>query len=148
VPIEEDLGMVLSPRLPRTLEPRITKWKRQHEVDLVNSLLGSERGAVLGIDETLAQLQRGGIGRLILARGLDASLRQCAKCTLTNRSADPACPACGGEWRSTTLREILPELAWSCKTKVEVVAGEAAKKLSTVGAMGGWLRQSKHGELP
>ena len=146
--IEEDLGRVLSPRLPRVLEPRIAEWKRQHEVDLVNTLLGSERGAVLGIDETIARLQSGGIGTLILARGLDASLRQCAKCALTNRSADPVCPACGGEWRSTTLREVLPELAWSHKTKVEVVTGEAAKKLSTRGAMGGWLRQSKHGELP
>jgi hypothetical protein len=146
--IEEDLGRVFSPRLPHVLEPRIAEWKRQHEMELVNTLLGSERGAVLGIDETLAQLQSGGIGRLILARGLDASLRQCAKCGLANRSSDPACPACGGERRSTTLREVFPELAWSHKTKVEVVTGEAAKKLNTLGAMGGWLRPSKHGELP
>jgi len=146
--IEEDLGGVWSPRLAHLLDPKIAEWKNQHEMEIVNTLLGSEHGAVLGIDETLAQLQGGGIGTLILARGLDASLRQCAKCALISRSADPACPACGGERRSTTLREVLPELAWSHKTKVEVVTGEAAKKLNKPGAMGGWLRQSKHGELP
>jgi len=146
--IEEDLGRVWSPTLPHLLEPRIAKWKRRHEMELVNTLLGSERGAVLGIDETLAQLQNGGIGTLILARDFDSSLRQCARCGLTNRSSDPACPACGGEWRSTTLREVFPELAWSHKTKVQVVTGEAATKLSTLGGMGGWLRQSKRGELP
>ena len=146
--IEEDLGGVFSPGLPQRLLPKIAKWKRQHEMELVNTLLGSERGVVLGIDETLAQLQSGGIGRLILARGLDAGLRQCAKCGSTSRSADPACPACGGERRDTTLREMLPEWVWSHKTKVQVVSGEAAKKLSELGAMGGWLRQSKHSELP
>ena len=146
--LEEDLGRVFSPGLLHRLEPRVGEWQRQHEMELVNTLLGSERGAVLGIDETLAQLQGGGIGTLILARGLDASLRQCAKCALISRSADLVCPACGGERRSTTLREVLPELAWSHKTKVEVVAGDAAKKLGTVGAMGGWLRKSKRGELP
>jgi hypothetical protein len=146
--IEEDLGRVWSPRLPYLLEPRIAEWKRRHEKELVNTLLGSQHGVVLGIDETLAQLQNGGIGALILARDFDSSLRQCAKCGLANRTSDPACPACGGEWRSTSLREVLPELAWSQKTTVEVVTGEAAKKLSRLGAMGGWLRQSKHGELP
>jgi hypothetical protein len=145
--IEEDLGGVFSPGLRRRLEPRIVKWRRQREIQLVNELLGSEHGAVLGVDETLAQLQNEQLSRLILARGLEANLRQCTKCALTSRSADPVCPACGGERRSTTLREVLPELAWSYVTKVEVVTGEAAKRLGEVGAIGGWLRQPTHGRL-
>jgi Bacterial archaeo-eukaryotic release factor family 10 len=146
--MEEDLGRLSLPRLPRLLGPRIAEWKGQHDMASVKAMIGSERGAVLGIDETLAQLQKGAIRTLILARTFDANVRQCSRCAFASRSAELVCPDCGGERRTTSLRQLLPVLAWAQKVNVEVVAGPAAKTLNELGAMGGWLRRRKHSELP
>lgn len=145
--IPEGLARMSSPQLEQRLEAKIADWEREHESTLVIALLGNDHGAVVGIDETLAQLQKGKIRSLLLVRDLDASLRQCVKCGWTDRSADPVCSVCGGERRAVTLRDVLPELAWSSKASVEVVSGEAAKRLKEAGGMGAWLCQPKQAGL-
>lgn len=139
--IPEDLARMSSPQLEQRLEAKVADWEREHESKLVTALLDNEHGAVVGIDETLAQLQKGKVRSLVLVRDLDASLRQCVKCGWTDRSADPVCSVCGGERGCVTLRDVLPELAWSSKASVEVVSGEAAKRFKEAGGMGAWLRQ-------
>lgn len=147
VSIEEDLARIPFHDLQQRLEPKIAKWERDRSSALVTALLGTDRGTVVGIDETLAQIQKGKIRTLVLVRDLDANLSQCVQCGWTDRSADPACSACGGKRRAVTLRDVLPELALRSEIDVEVVTGEAAAKLKEAGGVGAWLRQPKQTEL-
>jgi hypothetical protein len=140
--LDQDLARVTLPELQKHLEPHITGWERKREAELVTAVAGNERGTVIGFDEILALLQKGKIRTLILARGLDADLRQCVQCGWTDRSADPVCSLCGSERRTVTLRDVFPELARRYHVEIEVVSGEAAERLKEAEGMGAWLRQS------
>jgi hypothetical protein len=145
--INEDFGWLSLPELQTRLTSKIADYEREHESALVTALLGNERTAVIGIDETLAQLQKIKMRTLVLARHLTGSLRQCIECGWTDRSADPVCSVCGRERREVELRDILPDLARSTNAEVEVVSGEAAEKLSQSGGMGGWFRGRTQAQL-
>jgi hypothetical protein len=145
--IGKDLGKLAPHELQQHVEPEIEKWERERESALVNELLGSEHGAVIGIDETLAELQDGKLRKLVLANNFDADLHQCLRCGWTDRSADPVCSVCRGERRPITLRDALPDLARRSETDVDVVSGEAAKKLENAGGIGAWVAQQKQGRL-
>ncbi len=145
--IKEDLARLSSTELQQRLEPEIGDWERKRQSALVNALLSDGLGGVVGIDETLAQIQKGTTRTVIVAKDLDADLRQCSKCGWTDRSSDPACAACGGERRGIRLREALPELARRSKADVEAVSGEAEERLKEAGGMAAWLRQPKPAEL-
>lgn len=137
-----DLGRLKPAELHARLEPEIERWKRGAELALVERLLGSNNGsrAVVGMDETLAQLQQGGTRELVVARGLGGKLKQCAGCGWADRSADRECATCGGERRVAALRAVVPELARKHGVPVEVVAGEAGRRLRDAGGIGAWLR--------
>ena len=145
--IKQDLARIGLADLQQRLAPRIAACVRQHEQRRVDQLLDSDHRSVIGIDKTLAQLQEGRIGTLVLSRGLDASLRQCVKCGLVSRSADPICTVCGSNRRAITLREALPELMLAYRTDIEMVNGQAGEKLIGSGGIGGWLSQPKHAPL-
>jgi hypothetical protein len=145
--IKEDLARIASPEMQQRLELRIADWESQQEAELVTALLGSDRGAVVGVDETLAQLQKGKVRTVLLVRDFDEVLAQCVRCGGTHRSADPLCPACGSQRRVVRLRDVLPEIARSYKAEVAVVSGKAANKLREAGGMGAWLRQAKRAGL-
>jgi hypothetical protein len=147
VPIQEDLARVSRIKLLQHVEPRIAEWERAREEELVSVLLDAERGAVLGIDETLAQLQKRKIRAVMLAQDLDATLRQCISCSWADRSSDPVCPSCGSARVEVRLRELLPELAHRYEAEVTYVSGEAAEKLIEAGGMGAWLRQPRQPEF-
>lgn len=145
--IEKDLVWVESrAELEKRIEPFVEKHERERKVVLMDSLLGDSRAVVLGIDETLVQLQQGRIRNLAVVKGLDGSLQQCLKCSWADRTQDPACPACGGEREVVRLREVLPQLARRYNVSVEVVAGEAARRLQEAGGMGAWLRETEKKE--
>ena len=144
--VEEDLGWVSRNELHRRIEPIIVRHEREREVALVDTLLGNERSLVVGIDETLARLQQGRIRNLVVIKGLDATLKRCGECLRVDRTMDPVCPACGRERCTVTLREILPELARRYKISVEVVSGEAGRRLQEVGGIGAWLREFERKE--
>jgi peptide subunit release factor 1 (eRF1) len=140
--LKGDLSHASLAELHARLEPEIAVWKRGAELKIVEKMLGSSNGtrAVVGMDETLAQLQMGGARELVVARGLGGKMKQCARCGWVDRSADPACGACGGERRAVALRAVFPELARKYGVPVEVVAGEAGRKLRQAGGIGAWLR--------
>jgi len=141
--IEKDLGWVVSrAELEKRIEPFVERHEREREVVLMDGLLGDSRAVVIGIDETLVQLQQGRIRNLAVVKGLDGSLQQCVKCSWADRTQDPACPACGGERQVVRLREVLPQLARRYNISVEVVSGEAARRLQEAGGMGAWLRET------
>ncbi len=141
--IDEDFGRLSAAELQRRLEPRIAKWQLQHASELVADLLGADHGAVAEFDETMARLQKGEIGSLVVVRGLNFRLHGCDECGWADRSADPVCPACGGKRRAAMLRDVLPEMARKHGTHLQVVDGAAAERLREKGGMGGWLRQVK-----
>jgi hypothetical protein len=140
--IDEDVATVIWPKLEQRLEPKIAKWEVDHEMDVVNALLGDTRGAILGIDETLPLLQKGKMRSVVVAGDLDTRLGQCTGCGWADRAVAPSCPVCGGERREVSLREALPEIAWKREIDIDVVTGEAAEKLKDAGGIGGWLRVS------
>jgi hypothetical protein len=141
--VDQDLARVTQLELQKHLEPQIAGWERTREAELVTAVAGNERDTVTGFDETLALLQKGKIRTLVLARGLDANLRQCVQCAWTDRSADPVCSVCGSERRTVTLRDVLPELARRHQVEIDVVNDDAAEGLKKVGRIGAWLRQPK-----
>ena len=140
--IKGDTSRLSLADLQARLEPEIARWKRETELKLVEKMIGSSNGvrAVIGLDETLAQVQLGGTRQLVVARGLGGKVKQCAKCGWVDRSADRECASCGGERRLVALRAVVPELARKYGVPVEVVAGEAGRKLRESGGIGAWLR--------
>jgi hypothetical protein len=140
-PVIEDLGWVTRPELQRRLQPVVVGHERERETALVDTLLGDSRGVVVGIDETLVQLQKGTVRTIAVAKGLNGSLRRCSECLWADRSSDVRCPACGRERHPVTFREVFPELARRYNVSLEVVSGEAARKLQEAGGMGGWLNE-------
>jgi len=139
----QDLARLAPVELLRHLEPQVAQWEHKRETELVAAVSSGERAVVVGVDETLAWLQKGKVRTLIVAQKLDAILHQCGQCGWTDRSADPICPVCGSQRRAVTLRDVLPGLARKHQAEIEVVGDEAAEALSKVGGMAAWLRELK-----
>jgi len=146
IPVDKDLGWVSRAELQQRLEPIVVGHKRERDVALVDDLLGDSRGVVVGIDDTLVQLQKGTIRNVVVVKGLDANLRRCSECLWADRTSDPLCPACGRERYAVTLRQLLPELARRYNISLEVVSGEAARRLQQAGGIGGWFREFERKE--
>jgi hypothetical protein len=147
--IAEDLARVPSLELQHHLAPKIAEWAIDFAISRIQRLLDGDRETVMGIDETLAQIQNGTVSVVLLARGLEANLRKCVQCGLTNRSGDPVCPSCGGARQDILLSESLPELARANHTELEVIDGDEARPLIQSGGMGGWLRRPRQAyEVP
>jgi hypothetical protein len=141
--VEEDLAGIVSPALEGRLEPAIAEWESAQESEHVTALLRTHRGVVLGVEKTLAELQRGRIRTLVVATGIDGEFRQCPECGRADSSEEAVCPNCGSERKTMSLREGLPELAWKYETTVEFVGDHASQRLAEAGGVGGWLRQPK-----
>ena len=142
--IKKDLAKQDLSKLREHIEPEIARWEQELEVATVRELLESERGAVLGIDEVLTQLQNRRVRTLTLCRDIDTRLHQCETCHWIDASADVVCRVCGGPRCVVTLRDVLPELAASSEAELKVVSSGAAERLKNAGGIGGWLRQPKH----
>lgn len=132
---------ITSEQVKAKLGPELVRWEREYEEAVVERLMSaqSSRKAVLGLDETLAALQDGRVRELVVARGLTGTVRACNRCGRANASPDWICARCGGEQEERTLRTLLPELASLHAISVEVVAGQAARKLRQSGGIGAWL---------
>jgi hypothetical protein len=139
--IEEDLGWVSRTELLDRIEPAIVSHKRKCEMASVDAMLADPRNVVLGVDEALVQLQQGKIRGVVIIKGLNGSLQQCMNCSWADRTADPICPACGGKRENVALRDVLPELVRRYNASLEIVSGDAARKLQESGGMGAWLRE-------
>lgn len=146
--IEEDLGWVAPTELLDRIEPAVLSYKRKREMDAVEAILGDTRNVVLGIDETLVQLQQGKIRSVVAEKGLTGSVQRCFICFWTDRTSDSACPACGGKRRYVALRDVLPALVRRYDASLEIVSGEGAAKLRESGGVGAWLREFEKKEYP
>lgn len=145
--IKEDFGGLSLAELQQKLAPKIAECEIERETAMVKNLLAEERKAVVGLDETLTQLQKGKMRTVVLANTVHGELHECIECGWMDRSADPVCPVCGRERKSVELRETLPDLARNKNTGIEVVSGRAAEELIHSGGMGGWLRGRTQAQL-
>jgi len=137
----EDLTGIPLTQWEGRIASRIAEWIDEQAVSRVEKLSESKSTAITGLDETLARIQAGTVGKVILTQGFDALVRQCSRCGLSNRAADRICSICGGERRSLMLSDILPGLLRANEVEIEFAHGEAARKLIGLGGIGGWLRQ-------
>ncbi len=135
------------PRLQTRLKQEVARLRQKHETDLVGKALDDAQHVVVGIDETVAQIQKGRVGTLLLSDHLNGEIRECPECGLMDRSADPVCPVCRRERRPVDLREAVLDMARSNKTNVRVISGEASNRLEQAGGMAGWLRGRTQSEL-
>jgi len=140
--VAEDLARVPVGTLQEHVSSRITAQAEEAALGRVAQLTEGVRGTITGFDEILAQLQNGRMGKLMMARGFERSLKRCAQCGLADSSADPVCRACGGKREAVKLSEVLPELLRTHRTEMQVVNGAAAERLRKLGGMGGWSRQA------
>jgi len=140
--VKGDFAHLSAAGLQERIAPEVARWKRAHELEIVTRMLANPNGtrAVAGLDSTLLRLQEGMARELVVTRRLGGRLRQCANCGWTDRSADRECAACGGPRRVVPLRAAIPELARRYGVPVEVVAGEAGRRLREHGGIGAWLR--------
>lgn len=130
------------------VEAELKKSEVERKEHLVEELLDKTRGIATGVDQTLAQLQRGLLTTLVLSAGLNPSLRVCETCDLVTTSPMARCATCNEAQATTTLHEVLPTLLAKHACRLEVVDGRAAVRLQSVGGMGGVLRTLKHEPVP
>jgi|KBSMisStandDraft_5_1062788.scaffolds.fasta_scaffold00132_41 hypothetical protein len=145
VALPKALPQISSTAISKRVRPMLKHWEREYEKKVVNEIVASQGSgeAVIGLDETLDQLQRGQVRELVIARGLKGFVERCTKCAWVDRSAVSACPVCGSRRERRSLRTLLPELAGEHSVPMEVVAGAAAKLLSSRGGIAGWLRTAR-----
>jgi hypothetical protein len=143
----ENLSQLSPAALHARVEPVLARWQRDDELGRVEALLGatgSDRVAA-GLDQTLARLQEGRVRELVIARGIDGTVRQCERCGWADRSADPSCARCNGERRAVAIRVAIPELARRKRVSIDVVAGRAATRLRSVEGIAAWLDSDRRG---
>jgi len=141
--IDEDLARSSVSRLRIQLAPRIAACINDTMERRVQDLLKKRRGTVFGIDETLAKLQNGEISSVLVVRGLNTALRECAACGWASQTADRVCSRCGGKTVPSTLHDFLPRAAVAHHTEIELVSEATEKQFAELGGMGGWLRQRR-----
>jgi rubrerythrin len=139
--VAEDLSWVSREDLHQWVEPIVAKHEGERKAAIVDALLSEGRGHLVGLDESLARLQQGRVRNLVVVKDLDADLKRCSECLWVDRTTDPVCPSCGRERHPVTLRDVLPELTRRYKVSLEVVSGEAGRKLKSAGGMGAWLHE-------
>ena len=144
--IAEDLARAPKGVFKKRIGSAIAARAQLHPVSLVDQLLKAEHGTVLGLDETLAQLQNGCISKVIVARGFDKTIKQCTKCGLVNNSADPVCPSCGSGRITVKMTDVLPELLQTYCTNIEIINGVAGERLTKTCGIGGLLRQARRAD--
>ncbi len=142
-----DLAGLPAPELHQHLQHAILESREKCENDLVRRLLSDSQHTVIGIDETLAQIQKGRVRTILLTDNLHGDIRECPGCGLMSRSADPVCPDCRKQRRLLDLRAAILELARINKAGVHIVSGAASNQLDEAGGLGGWLRGRTQAQL-
>ncbi|HEY3247221.1 MAG TPA: VLRF1 family aeRF1-type release factor [bacterium] len=126
----------------RTLEAALQS-ERSREEQLIATALertGGPAGSVLGIDATLAALQRGEVMTLIADRALSGPVGRCRRCGYVTAKPRQRCEVCRGKVEPTTFPQVLPLLAHRGGAELELVGSESAGALRALGGLAGILR--------
>jgi hypothetical protein len=140
--IQEDVEHLSAAEFQSRVESEVRKWEREYAKNLVDQLFNGPESArtVLGVDDTLFRLQEGVVRGAVAINRLEGRVRQCVKCGWTDRTPGSTCPVCGSARLLTDLRAVLPPLARRYKVPLEVIAEDAADRLSKAGGIGAWLK--------
>jgi peptide subunit release factor 1 (eRF1) len=126
-------------------ELRAVQQKIEHENDarMVEAMItAAKKGdrAVLGVADTLSAIQEGRVYRMVVARQYRTEGKECPSCRLLVTDSADECPGCGGELESAPdLVNRASHRVIEQAGRVQLVSGEAAKKLADEG-MGAILR--------
>jgi hypothetical protein len=145
--LRENLSHLSPAALQARLEPVLARWRRDDELRRVEALLGARGSSDIatGLDDTLARLQEGRVRELLIAHGIDGTVRECERCGWVDRSGDPICRQCGGQRRTAAVRVVIAELARRQGVSIDVVAGRAATRLRRAEGIAAWLRSDRGG---
>lgn len=131
-----------------TLKEELRGFELDGQERHVGELLNGRRAVVTGSRETLAMLQRGRLGMLMVEEGFNPAVGCCTTCGYVSASCTLDCPHCQGTLASCNLHEILPELLVRHSCESEFLNGAAAQHLRAAGSIGGWLRQRQPITVP
>jgi len=142
VHIDKDVVHRTPAELREIVAQELRRWEEHYETRLVERLLDESNGtrAVVGLAPTLEKLQQGLAWQLVLARSWNPQVRYCPHCQWLEPDGSGTCAICGGPQQAVNLRTVLPALAARYKAALEIVDGEAAKKLLPAGGIGARLR--------
>jgi len=120
----------------------IEEAAREREAELVRQLIAGWRrgsGSTVGLADTLAALQEGRVGDLIVAAGYEESGFRCQNCHYLTLRNDTSCALCGGNL------EAIPDMVDNAVHRalqqgVEVEIVRQNPDLVQVGSIGGILR--------
>ncbi len=108
--------------------------------DLITIAAKNDR-AVIGLEATLRAVREGRVWRLVYLDALVLRGRRCPACSALYAENETACAFCGGPLGPVEdLVEAMAERAAEEGARVELVRGEAAERLRSVGGVGAYLR--------
>jgi peptide chain release factor subunit 1 len=140
VPMAADLTL---PEIrERTLDAALQS-ERSREEELIAAVLtqtSSPAGSVLGVDATLAALQRGEVMIVIVDRNLDGTVGRCRRCGYVTPKPRQRCEVCRGKVEQVTFPQVLPLLARRGGAELELVGRESAGALRALGGLAAVLR--------
>lgn len=118
-------------------------------VDELHDRVLADWYAVGGIDDTLEALQQGRVERLIVARGLEASGKQCRRCGFLQAARHDRCLYCGGDLVEVPLLQHLIQKAESQDAAIDIVDDPDPKLTDDLEGLGALLRvwRSDEGEV-
>jgi len=128
----------------KRIYPKIEAWEEERDKRLVVELLnaaGIGVKAAVGIEPVLKYIQDGRAARLIVAKGYDDEIAQCAACGHTGPASGRACSRCSAnDVKKASLASALARLAVRYNVPVEVVKRSPAVELIKNGGLGAFLR--------
>ncbi len=126
----------------REIQERV---KRENELTQVEALSTAARKkrptATLGLPDTLDALIAGKVMTLIAAANYHAGGYTCPHCGYLTAQAMKQCPLCSSPMQPVDgMVDLAVRKAIECDSRIEMVHGQAAKRLNQVGSIGALLR--------
>jgi len=129
--------------LQRTIEvqQRLEREQEQAQVEGLLAELHQGGKAISGIDQVVAATNQGRIWKLFYIRGFTIGGSECRGCHLFHTNGAAACPLCSAPLhRLPQLVDRLSQEVLDSGGQIEVIAGDAAKRLSSVDQIAAFLR--------
>ncbi len=122
----------------RGLIEEAERLEAQRMVTRLYDRLCQDHKAVVGLDETLFNLQMGKLERLFISEGLNGRGYRCTHCDFIFSRDVGKCPYCGNSAEPVELRNRLEKLAEHHAVPIELVGD--ATFLDSLGGTGGFLK--------
>jgi peptide chain release factor subunit 1 len=118
------------------IEGIVERQKEEEAVQILENNLGPKKKGIVGLDDTLFELQEGRVNFLIINRGFKHKGRECQKCKYLDTWQEKTCPLCGFEMRP--IKDVVEKAvkkALDSDIKIEFVKSKKLEKLGKIGAL-------------